>query len=81
VSEPIIQMQITLFWGVVPCGLIKRKLLDKFSWTLKEFPPPGRIIPTRLCRFTAMAVRTSNIKGKGKGKFHRISGHEGPEGE
>jgi hypothetical protein len=82
VSEPIIQMQITLFWGAVPCGLIKRKLLDQFSgsWTLKEFPPLGRIIPTRLCRFTAMAVGTSNIKGKDKGKFHRISGHDGPEG-
>ena len=76
-------MQITLFWGVVPCGLIKRNLPDQLSrsWTLKELPLSGRTIPTGLCRFTAIAVRTSKLKGKGQGQVHPSRGHEGPDGE
>ena len=67
---------------MVPCGLIKRNLLDQLSgsWTLNKIPPPGRIIPTRLCRFTAIAVRTSNRKGKDKGKVYPRIDHKVPKG-
>jgi hypothetical protein len=82
VSEPITQMQITVLWRVVPCGLIKRNLLDQLSgsWTLNKIPPPGRILPTQLCRFTAIVLRTSNRKGKDNGKVYLRIGHKVPKG-
>jgi hypothetical protein len=59
-----------VFWDNTPCSVITIYPRIGRTWRINIPPKRGRIF-----------LKGSNVKGKGKGKVHPITGNEGPEVE